>query len=92
MGAKTYRDAQGYLRFKDSGRLVHRWKAEKSLGRKLHPGEVVHHKNSFKTDNRNSNLRVFSSSAKHRAHHIKRAWEQTRRRRSVRRRSGRKRR
>ncbi|MFX0046433.1 MAG: HNH endonuclease [Candidatus Hermodarchaeota archaeon] len=89
MVRKTYRDARGYLRFKDSGRLVHRWAAEKSLGRKLLPGEVVHHKNSFKTDNRRSNLLVFRSSSEHRIHHMKKAWETRRRRRAVRRRRGR---
>ncbi|MHA2378463.1 MAG: HNH endonuclease [Candidatus Thorarchaeota archaeon] len=89
MGRKTYRDARGYLRFKDSGKLVHRWAAEKSLGRRLRPGEVVHHKNSFKTDNRRSNLRVFGSSTEHCIHHIKQAWEQKRRRTATRRHRGR---
>ncbi len=88
MGRKTYRDARGYLRFKDSGRLVHRWAAEKSLGRRLMPGEVVHHKNSFKTDNRRSNLRVFRSSSEHRIHHIRKAWDTRKRRTVVRKRRG----
>ncbi|MHA1961567.1 MAG: HNH endonuclease [Candidatus Thorarchaeota archaeon] len=82
MGRKTYRDSQGYLRFTDSGKLVHRWAAEKKMRRRLRPGEVVHHRNKRKTDNKAGNLTVFSSSAQHRAHHIKRRWERTRRHRT----------
>ena len=83
MAGKTYRDAQGYLRFIDSGKLVHRWKAEKKLGRRLDPEEVVHHQNKIKTDNRYGNLDVFSSRKAHQAHHIKKAWERTRRKRTL---------
>lgn len=83
MPRKTYRDAQGYLRFIDSGRLVHRWKAEKMAGRKLVPGEVIHHKNQIKTDNRYGNLTVFESRKAHQAYHIKKAWERTRRKRTL---------
>lgn len=82
MGAKTYRDARGYLRFKDSGKLVHRWKAEKMLGRKLRPGEVVHHKNKSKRDNRYSNLEVFPSRKSHFAKHVEDAWWKTKRHRT----------
>ncbi len=32
---KTYLDKRGYKRFKDSNTSVHRWVAEKKLGRKL---------------------------------------------------------
>lgn len=85
MPSKTYRDAQGYLRFIDSGKLVHRWKAEKMIGRKLQPGEVVHHKNQIKTDNRYSNLTVFNSKKAHQVHHIKKAWTRTRRPRTLKR-------
>jgi hypothetical protein len=79
MGRKTYRDAQGYLRFRDSGKLVHRWLAEKKLRRKLKPNEVVHHNNRIKIDNRFSNLHIFDSNLQHRAHHAKKAWERVRR-------------
>ncbi|MGY5876419.1 MAG: HNH endonuclease [Candidatus Thorarchaeota archaeon] len=86
MTGKTYRDTQGYLRFKDSGKSVHRWKAEKKLRRKLRPGEVVHHKNRIKSDNRYGNLEILGSRLEHRARHAKKAWERTRRPRSLRRR------
>ncbi|MFX0107465.1 MAG: HNH endonuclease [Candidatus Hodarchaeota archaeon] len=86
MGSKTYRDSRGYLRFKNSGKLVHRWAAQKKLGRSLKPGEVVHHKNRIKFDNRRGNLQVCSSRAQHRALHIKAAWERTKRPRTRRKR------
>ena len=35
------------------------------LSRKLRPGEVVHHKNRNKLDNRRSNLWVFRSQRSH---------------------------
>ncbi|MFW9805781.1 MAG: HNH endonuclease [Candidatus Thorarchaeota archaeon] len=85
MSRKTYRDAQGYLRFIDSGKLVHRWRAERKLGRKLLPNEVVHHQNKIKTDNRSTNLRVFESRKAHQAYHIKKAWTRTRRKRTLKR-------
>ncbi|MBN2228273.1 MAG: HNH endonuclease [Candidatus Thorarchaeota archaeon] len=83
MGSKTYRDAHGYLRFIDSGKLVHRWAAQKKLGRSLNPGEIVHHNNRVRTDNRFGNLRVFKSKKEHQAHHIKERWERTRRKRTL---------
>jgi hypothetical protein len=85
MARKTYRDAQGYLRFIDSGKLVHRWMMERKLGRRLRPGEVVHHQNKIKLDNRYGNLSVFRSRKAHQAYHMKRAWEKTRRRRTLKR-------
>jgi hypothetical protein len=85
MAGKTYRDVHGYLRFIDSGKLVHRWKAEKKMGRSLKLGEVVHHQNKIKRDNRYGNLRVFDSHKAHQAHHIKEAWTRTRRSRTLKR-------
>ena len=56
---------KGYKKFANSGISVHRYVAERKLGRKLRPGEVVHHINRNKKDNRRSNLWVFSSQEAH---------------------------
>ena len=63
--SETYIDNKGYKRFKDSGRLVHRWAAEKKLGRKLKDGEVVHHKDRVKANNAPRNLWVFKNQDEH---------------------------
>ena len=57
---KTYWDEKtGYFRFKDSNKLVHRWVVEtKIIKRPLKRGEMVHHLNGDKRDNREENLKV----------------------------------
>ena len=61
----SYIDDKGYERACDSGKLIHRLVAERKLGRKLKPWEVVHHRNRNKLDNRPINLYIsrFSSNA-----------------------------
>lgn len=48
----------------------HRRVAEAMLGRQLHAGEHVHHKNHDKTDNRPENLEVLSESEHHLLHSV----------------------
>lgn len=61
----TYTDEKGYRRFKYNDKLEHRYVAEKKLGRKLKPGEVVHHKDRDKSNNSEQNLWVFKDQASH---------------------------
>lgn len=51
------------------GKRIHRAVAEEKIGRSLRPGEVVHHINGDKHDNRPENLMVFESQQAHVAYH-----------------------
>jgi hypothetical protein len=62
---------KGYKFYANSGIPVHRHVAARKLGRPLMPGEVVHHINRDKNDNRRSNLWVFASQGQHFKTHIK---------------------
>jgi len=57
-------DVRGYV-------YEHRLIAELVLGRRLKTGEIPHHKNGIKTDNRPENIEVVESAAHHRVHHRK---------------------
>jgi len=50
---------------------VHRVVATIKMRRRLRKGEVVHHINENKLDNRLNNLRVFKSQSAHMKHHWK---------------------
>ena len=62
---KTYIDQQDHPQVADSDKRAHRWAAEKSIGRKLRAGEVIHHKNRDRSDNRAENISVLGSQEEH---------------------------
>lgn len=72
-----YIDPRGYYRYSNSNRLVHRHIAAKHVvKRRLKFGEVVHHKNGNKLDNRISNLQVMTWDAHNKLH--QKQWEKKR--------------
>ena len=66
-------ESTGYVTRRDAGRKrrtrIHILIAEKILGRRLKKGEVVHHINMNKADNRNSNLLICTQSYHRWIHH-----------------------
>lgn len=70
--AKMYKDSKGYWRFADSGKPVHRWAAEKKIGRVLREHEAVHHRDENKSNFKSGNLAVVSKSFHAKIHAKKR--------------------
>ena len=50
---------------------LHRVVAEQTIGRKLRPGEIVHHLDHDKTNNSPENLVVCSSATVHAKYHLR---------------------
>jgi len=76
-GGRTISE-HGYVKLKQRGHpnadpngyvYEHRLVAERKFGRSLVPGEVVHHVNGDKRDNRPENISLFPSVADHLRHH-----------------------
>ena len=64
---------KGYIRIFVDDRWIyeHVYIVEQFIGRELKEGEVVHHINSIKTDNRISNLMLFKNQKEHQKFHLK---------------------
>ena len=68
-----YKKREGYvmvLSGKRKYKYEHQIVIEQTLGRPLLPGEVVHHINGGRSDNRPENLEVFSSHSEHMKRHM----------------------
>lgn len=65
--SKTYIDKNGYFRFNDSNKLVHRWVAAKYIG-PIPRGYVVHHIDRNKLNNNVDNLEIMSQEEHEKEH------------------------
>ena len=65
---------EGKTYAKRYGKHEHRIVAEQILGRALYPGEVVHHIDGNKRNNKPENLRVFESQSDHAKFHAEFSW------------------
>jgi hypothetical protein len=70
----TYKNKNGYLCYKDTGKLVHRCVVDDYLVKngndKLYPEEVVHHIDGDILNNDIDNLEIFESQREHYKHHM----------------------
>lgn len=69
--SRRYVDDVGYIKILGNGvtKREHVIKAEAALGRALKKGEVVHHINGIKADNRNENLLICTAHYHKQLHH-----------------------
>ena len=70
--SKIYVDKNGYKRYIDSKKPVHRYVAERKLGGSIYKGYVVHHKDGNKLNNKRDNLQVMKRSDHSKLHAKKR--------------------